>query len=122
MLFDDGSAINVVFRRRTRTLNVKSTETDFAASMPDCHSHVFADTIDPLEIRTGLYQERLRFTVCDLSAYDVILGNKWRDDKGAKINNNKNKLSFKFNHESISITTSLVCRRHRGRAGEQPQT
>ncbi|KAK1867157.1 hypothetical protein I4F81_009666 [Pyropia yezoensis] len=90
-----------------KTLNVKTPETDFAAKMPDGRSHVLAETIEPLEIHIGLYQERLRFAVCDLSAYDVILGKKWRDDKGAKINNKKNKISFKFNHKNISITASL---------------
>ena len=107
VLFDDGSPINVVSRRLVNTLNVTTKETDFAANMPDGRSHVLAETIEPLEIHIGPYQERLRFAVCDLSAYDIILGKKWRDDKDAKINNKKNKISFKFNQKNISITASL---------------
>lgn len=107
VLFDDGSPINVVSRRLVTSLHVKTKGTDFAASMPDGRSHVLAETVDPLEIHIGPYQERLRFAVCELSAYDLILGKKWRDDKDAKINNKKNKISFKFNHKNISITASL---------------
>lgn len=63
--------------------------------------------IEPLEIHIGLYQERLRFAVCDISAYDLILGKKWRDDKDSKMNNRKKRMCFKFNHKNISITASL---------------
>lgn len=57
VLLDDGSPINVLSRRLMKTLNVKTTDADFAAIMPDGRSHALAETVEPLEIHIGLYQD-----------------------------------------------------------------
>jgi len=93
VLFDDGSPINFVSRRLVRSLCVNTKKTNFAADMPDGRSHVL-DATDALDVEIGGYRERLPFAVCDLSRYDVIIGMRWREDKGARINYKNNKITI----------------------------
>lgn len=108
VLFDDGSPIYFVSKRLSTSLNINSQETDFAANMPDGRSHILAETTESLNVVIGAYQERLRFAICNLSAYDLILGKKWRDDKDATINSKNNETSFIFNNKNITIDASLM--------------
>ena len=121
VLFDDGAPINVMSRRLARSLRIETRETDFAADMPDGRSHILAATVQPLRIKIGAYEERLHFAVCELHAYDIILGKKWRDDKQPAINYKHNKISFRFKHKNITIRATLkkpgnvICRQRLAR-------
>lgn len=108
VLYDNGSPINFVCKRLSTSLNVKSQETDFAANMPDGRSHILAETTESLNVVIGAYQERMRFAICNLSAYDLILGKKWRDDKDATVNSKNNKISFVCNNKNITIDASRM--------------
>ena len=107
VLFDDGSPINFVSKRLATSLKITTQETNFAASMPDGRSHVLSETTEFLDVVIGAYHERMRFAICALSSYDLILGKKWRDDKDATVNN-KNQITFTFNNKNITITASLL--------------
>lgn len=107
VLFDDGSPINFVSKRLSTSLNIKSQETDFAANMPDGRSHILAETTESLNVVIGAYQERMRFAICNLSAYDLILGKKWREDKDATVNSKNYGTFFIFN-KNISIDAFLM--------------
>lgn len=89
------------------TLNVTTKETDFAAHMVDGHSQFLTESTEPSKICVGSYQNRLPFAACDSSAYDIVLGKKRRDEYNALIKKNKNKISFKFDNNIISITASF---------------
>jgi len=47
------------------------------------------------------------FAVCNLSRYDVIIGVRWREDKGARINYKNNKITIKHKRKSITIKATL---------------
>jgi len=102
VLFDDGSAINFVSWRLVRSLCIDTKKTNFAADMPDGRSHVL-DATDALDVEIGGYREHLPFAVRDLNRYDVIIGMRWREDKGALINYKNNKITIKHKRKSITI-------------------
>ena len=89
------------------TLGLATNESSFAASMPDGRSHVLESTQEPLEVHIGKYAERLKFAVCELAAYDVILGKRWREDKNARVNYKNNKISFRHHRRLITIGATL---------------
>ena len=106
VLFDDGSSIDFVSWRLMRSLCLNTKNTNFAADMPDGRSHVL-DATDALDVEIGGYRERHPFAVCDLSRYDVIIGMRWREEKGARINYKINKITNKHKRKFITIKAIL---------------
>jgi len=106
VLFDDGSPINFLSWRLVSSLRTNTKKTYFAAGMPESHSHVL-DATDALDVEMGGYRERLLFAVSDLSSYDVMIGMRWREDKGARINYKNNTITINRKGKSITIKATL---------------
>jgi len=106
VLLGEVCSINFVSWRFARSLCVHTKRTNFAVDMLESRCHVL-HAADALDAEIGEYRERLLFAVCELSRYDVIIGVRWRKNKGARINYKNNKITITHERTFITIKPTL---------------
>lgn len=62
-------------------------------NMPEGCAHKPLEASELVDIEISVHRERIRFAMCELNFYDVILRKKWREVKNAAINNKQNEIS-----------------------------